>query len=83
MGKQTLTVEARLAKANISVTFYKDSYNELNKLGYSEDQINRIVIRKFSSNTVVKLLELHSLLNINFDYTQLTKLAAHKGGAII
>ncbi|MFZ3067516.1 MAG: hypothetical protein WA253_05150, partial [Gammaproteobacteria bacterium] len=81
MPKVALTLEEKLAKFKMTHEFYGESSQKFRELGYTEEQIDRIVFRPSSKNTIKKLLELHDDLIKHFSCTQLAKIAAHNGGS--
>ncbi len=73
-------LEAVLKKYKIDYADYLSRKNNLNLLGYSDDQINKIVIRISSKKIFDTLCELHPVLANKFSHDQLVGICAHKGG---
>jgi hypothetical protein len=65
---------------NIHIQVYLTQRKELAHRGYTEEQINAIILRSSSAKTVEVLLKLHKQLLINFSRYQITIMSKHNGG---
>ena len=82
MPRKQLTHEQKLEKYKILTERYDTESQALQELGYEQPDIDRVIVRKYSKNTVKKLLELHQeLINKGITHKQLIKIAGHDGGS--
>ena len=72
----------------LGIRYYYDEKEKLALLkdadgnqAYSEEQINKLIFRKFSKNTVTAVIRLHEQLILDLSPSFIFKIAAHDGGS--
>ncbi len=75
------TIEERLNKLGITQQFYQHHKKSLTQLGFTEVQANRIIIRRSSNNTILKVVEHTPELIKYFTAEQIVQIASHDGGS--
>lgn len=80
---KVINVEERCSKLKISIEWYRERARELQALGFDDEQINKVILRKYSNNSVDTLINLYPVLTnnpYNFTNAQLIKIASNNGG---
>ena len=77
-------VRSKCVKLKISLDRYEKEFQSLSTLGFSEKQINKLVLRRWSKNTVNTLISnFKSLQQLDRDamtHDVITSMATHNGG---
>lgn len=81
MPKNQLSLKEKLEQFDIYESEYNEAKENLTRLGYSPNQINKLILRDFYFQPYRTLLEVHKDLIGCFRPHQLIKAAAHPGGA--
>ena len=53
----------KLSKLEISQTRYQEEHNQLSQIGFEEKQINKMILRRSSKNTIETLVQYFEKLN--------------------
>jgi Holliday junction resolvasome RuvABC DNA-binding subunit len=70
----------KLSKLEISQTRYQEEYNQLSNLGFKEKQINKMILRTSSKNTIQTLVQYFEKLNKFISHKDLTRISSKNGG---
>jgi hypothetical protein len=79
--KNELSIAERLKKFNIDELRYNKELLIFHKLGYQTEQANKVILRKFSFNSVDVLLGHHAELIKRFTRNQIVDMAANHSGS--
>jgi len=83
MAKNKKTIDERLSSFNIPSARYKSETYSLMALGYTQEEADRVIIRRSSANTVKTLQDRHKDLVGTFRLScgEIVSIAAHDGGS--
>jgi Holliday junction resolvasome RuvABC DNA-binding subunit len=83
--KNLETTENRLKRFNIPSERYDQEQEQLKNLGFVEEQIDRLIIRKYSRGNIEAIIECTPKLTTppyHFTHQELTQIASHPGGRL-
>jgi chemotaxis response regulator CheB len=81
MAKKNIDLNEKLEKLKRPLSRYQKERIQLLKLGFTEEQANRVILRQSSANTIKTLLEKHDQIRTSLSTEEIIRVAAHSGGA--